>query len=93
MTRQPSGLRREREAAAFELSLSVKEAYAAIPHRRTPFDFEAARLSAADRAYLDSAFPERVVARQVELGKVRRDVGAAGAFEVRLRACSSPSRD
>jgi hypothetical protein len=46
----------ELAAAALEVSLSVEEAYAAIPHRRTPFEFEEARLSPADRTYLEGAF-------------------------------------
>jgi len=37
-------------------SMSVGEAYRAIPHQRTPFDDQAARMEVADAAYLDRLF-------------------------------------
>jgi hypothetical protein len=39
-----------------DLSMSVEEAYAAIPHRRTEMNFATSKLSEADRRYLAVAF-------------------------------------
>ena len=38
------------------LSLSVEDAYAAIPHRRTTMDFASSHVPAQDKTYLDVAF-------------------------------------
>lgn len=40
----------------YDLALDVDAAYAAIPHRRTVFDFDHTSLPAADAAYLQRAF-------------------------------------
>ncbi|HYW71225.1 MAG TPA: hypothetical protein VE961_09330 [Pyrinomonadaceae bacterium] len=39
-----------------DLSMSVEDAYAAIPHRRTEMNFATSKLSEADRSYLAVAF-------------------------------------
>ena len=39
-----------------DLSMSVEDAYAAIPHRRTAMNFDTSKLSEADRRYLAVAF-------------------------------------
>lgn len=44
------------ELPRFDLSLSVDDAYAAIPHRRTQFDFDGATVPEADAEYLRRAF-------------------------------------
>jgi hypothetical protein len=44
------------DAPTFELPLSVADAYAAIPHRRTQMDFAASDMPAPDRRYLQVAF-------------------------------------
>ncbi|MBI3653320.1 MAG: hypothetical protein HY231_20005 [Acidobacteria bacterium] len=45
-------------APTFTLSLSVEEAYAAIPHRRTQADLERSTLASVDKDYLKLAFHE-----------------------------------
>jgi hypothetical protein len=44
------------DAPTFDLALSVKDAYAAIPHRRTVMDFNASDMPAQDKRYLTVAF-------------------------------------
>jgi hypothetical protein len=43
-------------ALTLNLDLSVEEAYAAIPHRRTAMDFAAANMPERDKHYLSAAF-------------------------------------
>ena len=77
-------------APVFDVGMSVEEAYAAIPHRRTQFDFASTSLSGPERAYLERAFAliDQSIALRVEaLRKFSRaDEDAARLIEEMGRA-------
>jgi hypothetical protein len=59
-----------------DLPLTVEQAYAAVPHRRTEFDFRHSSLSAEEARYLAAAFhliDQGVRARVVGAGELVRD--------------------
>jgi hypothetical protein len=81
--------------------LSVEEAYRAIPHRRTPFDFDTAAMPDEERAFLlrffsltDRATAERVRAfAALERGGVRDDYPLAmSRIVARLESMPVPDR-